>query len=44
MIRDLTSLAQPLKKHSKFKENGLPAKIFFACGALKKGGALRAGG
>ena len=36
MIRDLTSLAQPLKKHSKFKENGLPAKVFVACGALKR--------
>ena len=39
MIRDLTSLAQPLKNHSKFKENGLLAKNFFACGAL-----LRASG
>ena len=41
MIRDLTSLARPLKSHSKFKENGLPAKIFFACGALKRTRAAR---
>ena len=37
MIRDLTSLARPLKNHSKFKENGLLAKIFSACGALNRG-------
>ena len=36
------STAHPLKIHSKIKENALPGRKNFACGAPKKEGGLAA--